>query len=92
MAGTWRNRLSDEEIDALDTLRMKTSIAAAFRNNTMILMSDAGRSKASIAKDDNDTRQAVATGCHLGGLLVSLPVNPPSEPFALALEHLGVAR
>ena len=50
MVGTWRNRLSDEQVDALDTLRLKTSGAAVFRNSTMILMSDAGRSKSSIAE------------------------------------------
>ena len=51
MAGIWRNRLSHEQIDALDTLRMQAPSAAVFRNCTMILMSDAGRSKRSIAED-----------------------------------------
>ncbi len=45
------NRPSDGQVDALDTLRLKTPSAAVFRNCTMILMSDAGRSQASIGED-----------------------------------------
>jgi transposase len=43
--------LSDKEWDALDRLRFGTSDATVFRNATIILMTAAGRSKASIAHD-----------------------------------------
>jgi transposase len=43
--------LSDKEWDALDRLRFGTGDAQVFRNATIILMSAAGRSKASIARD-----------------------------------------
>ena len=43
--------LSDKEWDALDRVRFGTTDAAVFRNATIILMSAAGCSKASIALD-----------------------------------------
>jgi transposase len=43
--------LSDQEWDALDALRFSTKDAHAFRNGTIILMSDVGRSKFDIAED-----------------------------------------
>src|SRR5687767_6924547 len=46
-----RKKLSDKEWDALDALRFSTSDAAVFRNATVILMTDVGRSKHSIAQD-----------------------------------------
>lgn len=49
MGGKWR--LTDGQWDALDYLRFGTSDAEVFRNATMILMTAAGRSKASIAED-----------------------------------------
>ena len=87
MAGTWRNRLSDEQIDALDTLRMKTSSAVVFRNCTRILMSDAGRSKASIAEDLGcgtatvDRVRRLYRTLGIGGLT---PIRPPGRPAPLS--------
>jgi len=49
--------LSDKEWDALDRLRFTTTDAVVFRNATIILVSAAGRSKASIASD---------LGCSIG--------------------------
>jgi putative transposase len=46
-----RWKLTDEQWDALDELRFSTSDVAVFRNATIILMSDVGRSKQSIAED-----------------------------------------
>lgn len=46
-----RRELSDREWDALDALRFSTSDAVVFRNATVILMTDVGRSKFSIADD-----------------------------------------
>lgn len=87
MAGTWRNRLSDEQIDALDILRMKTSRAAVFRNSTMILMSDAGRSKASIAGDlgcGTATVQRVRRLYRTMGISGLTPIKPPGRPSQLS--------
>jgi transposase len=44
-------KLSEKEWDAVDALRFSTTDAAVFRNATMILMTDVGRSKFSIAED-----------------------------------------
>ena len=87
MAGRWRNRLSDEQIDALDTLRMKTSSAAVFRNGTMILMSDAGRSKRSIAEDlgcGTATVDRVRRLYRTMGIPGLTPTKPPGRPSRLS--------
>jgi transposase len=46
-----RWKLTDEQWDGLDELRFSTRDVAVFRNVTIILMSDVGRSKQSIAKE-----------------------------------------
>jgi transposase len=46
-----RGKLTDKQWDALDALRFSTTEVAVFRNATIILMSDVGRSKVSIAKE-----------------------------------------
>lgn len=46
-----RWKLTDKEWDALDALRFSTTDVAVFRNATLILMSGAGHSKASLAKE-----------------------------------------
>ncbi len=87
MSSTWRNRLSDEQVDALDTLRMKTPSAAVFRNCTMILMSDAGRSKASIAEDlgcGTATVERVRRLYKTLGILGLKPIKPPGRPSRLS--------
>jgi len=45
-----RWKLTDKEWDALDALRFSTTDVTVFRNATLILMSGAGHSKASLAK------------------------------------------
>ncbi len=87
MPSTWRNRLLDEQVDALDTLRMKTPNAAVFRNCTMILMSDAGRSKASIAEDlgcGTATVERVRRSYKTMGILGLKPIKPPGRPSRLS--------
>ena len=87
MPSTWRNRLSDKQIDALDTLRMKTPRAAVFRNGTIILMSDVGRSKRSIAEDLGcgtatvDRVRRLYRTMGIGGLT---PIKPPGRPAPLS--------
>ena len=46
-----RGKLSEKEWDALDALRFSTSDAVMFRNATVVLMTDVGRSKHSNAQD-----------------------------------------
>lgn len=46
-----RQKLSEKQWDALDALRFSTTEVAVFRNATIILMTDVGRSKLSIAAD-----------------------------------------
>lgn len=46
-----RWKLTDREWDALDALRFSTTDVTVFRNATLILMSGAGHSKASLAKE-----------------------------------------
>ena len=87
MPSTWRNQMSNEQIDALDTLRMKAPSAAVFRNCTMILMSDAGRSKASIAEDlgcGTATVERVRRLYQTMGILGLTPIKPPGRPSRLS--------
>jgi len=51
--------LSEQEWDALDRMRFATTEAALFRNVTIILMTAAGRTKASIAGDLGCSRATV---------------------------------
>ena len=46
-----RWELSTQEWETLDRMRFATTEAALFRNVTIILMTAAGRTKASIARD-----------------------------------------
>lgn len=87
MPRTWKGRLADDEIDALDTLRLKARSAAVFRNATIILMSDAGRSKASIAEDlgcGTATVERVRRLYTTMGLLGMTPIKPPGRPSKLS--------
>lgn len=54
-----RWHLSEQEWDALDRMRFATTEAALFRNVTIILMTVAGRTKASIASDLGCSRATV---------------------------------
>lgn len=87
MPRTWKVRLSDEEIDALDALRLKTRSAAVFRNGTIILMSAAGRSKASIAEDlgcGTATVERVRRLYKTVGISGLTPIKPPGRSSKLA--------
>ena len=87
MPSTWRNRLSGKQIDALDPLRMKTLSAAVFRNCTMILMSDAGRSKGSIAEDlgcGTATVERIRRLYKTLGIPGLTPIKPPGRPAPLS--------
>ncbi len=87
MPSTWRNWLSDEQIDALDTLRLKARSASVFRNGTIILMSDAGRSKTSIAEDlgcGTATVERVRRLYKTMGILGLIPIKPPGRPSRLS--------
>lgn len=78
-------KLSEKEWDALDALRFSTTDAAVFRNATIVLMTDAGRSKFSIAEDlgcspatvDNSRRRYRRQG--LAGLARRKSPGRPSQ-------------
>lgn len=80
-----RTKLTDEEWDALDGLRFSTREARVFRNALIILMSDVGRSKRSIAGElgcceatvDNVRRQYREQG--LAGLKPGKSTGRPSR-------------
>ncbi len=83
MRCTWRNRRLDEQIEALDALRMKTPGAAVFRNCTMIRMSDAVLSKVAIAEDlggGTATVERVRRLYETRGILRLTPIKPPGPP------------
>jgi len=87
MPGTWKDRLTDEQIGALDTLRLKTRSASMFRNGTIILMSNAGRSKVSIAEDlgcGTATVERVRRLYKTMGILGLTPIKPPGRPSRLS--------
>ena len=87
MPRTGKIRLTDEQIDALDTLRFKAKTAAVFRNATLILMSDAGRSKASIAQAlgcGTATVERVRRLYQTLGIIGLTPIKPPGRPSRLS--------
>lgn len=87
MPRTGKIRLSDEQIDALDTLRFKAKMAAVFRNATIILMTDAGRSKASIAEAlgcGTATVERVRRLYQTMGIIGLTPIKPPGRPSRLS--------
>ncbi len=74
--------LSDTEWDALDRLRFSTTDAAVFRNATIILMSGARRSKASIAGDlgiSEGTVDNIRKAYRLNGVAGLRPGKPPGK-------------
>jgi len=76
-------RLTDTQWDRLDHLRMSTASADVFRNCTIILMSAAGRSKASISNDlgcCTDTVARVRRLYRKGGAKALIPVKLPGRP------------
>lgn len=82
-----RIRLTDEQIDALDTFRMKAKTASVYRNATIILMSDAGRSKPSIGEAlgcGTATVERVRRLYQTMGLLGLTPIKPPGRPSRLS--------
>jgi transposase len=85
---TRKKKLTESQWDALDRLRFSTTDATVFRNATVILMTDVGHSKASIAEDlgccpatvDNVRRRYREVG--LEGLRPVKPVGRTSRATA----------
>lgn len=80
-------RLTNEQIDALDTFRMRAKTPATYRNATIILMSDAGRSKASIAEALGCAAATVERVRRLYqtlGVIGLTPIKPPGRPSRLS--------
>lgn len=87
MPSTWKDRFTDDEIDALDRMRMKAPSADVFRNCTILLMSDAGRTKRSISEDLGccpATVERVRGLYRTMGLLGMTPIKPPGRPSRLS--------
>ena len=87
MPRTWRNALSSKEVDALDRLRLKTPTADVFRNCTIVLMSDAGRTKVSIAEAlgcCTATVERVRRLYRSMSVLGMTPIKPPGRPSRLS--------
>lgn len=90
-----REKLSEKAWDALDALRFSTTDVAVFRNATIILMTDVGRSKFSIAEDlgcspgtvDNARRRYREQG--LAGLT---PRKSPGRPSQATPEYRSALR
>jgi transposase len=88
-------KLSEKDWDALDGLRFSTTNAAVFRNATILLMTDVGRSKFSIAEDlgcspatvDNARRRYREAG--LAGLA---PRKSPGRPSQATPEYRTALR
>ena len=84
--------LTENQWDELDRLRMTTASADVFRNCTIVLMSAAGRSKASIAKDlgcCTDTVARVRRLYRQSGAKVLHPVKPPGRPSRASPEFIN---
>lgn len=80
-------RLTDEQIDELDTFRMRARTAATYRHATIILMSGAGRSKASIAEAlgcGTATVERVRRLYQSLGIIGLTPIKPPGRPSRLS--------
>ena len=83
-------KLSDKEVDQLDSLRFRTDSADVFRNCLIILMSDAGDTIAAIARRLGCTtftvnrirrvyRQAGIDACALSSRRDAPAVRPPNS-------------
>lgn len=82
-----RVRLTVQQIDELDTIRFKAKAAAVYRNATVILMSDAGRSKGSIAEAlgcGTATVERVRRLYRTLGAIGLTPIKPPGRPSRLS--------
>lgn len=75
-------RLTPTEIDALDSLRMRTASADVFRNCLIILMSDSRETIASIAQRlrcGSDTVVRIRRMYRMGGIGALHPTKPPGR-------------
>lgn len=87
MPRTWKIRLTTDQVEALDSIRFKAKTAVIYRNATIILMSDAGRSKASIAETLGCGTATIERVRHLYrtlGVVGLTPIKPPGRPSRLS--------
>ena len=87
--------LSEQEWEALDRMRFATTDAALFRNVTIILMTAAGRTKASIAQDLGCSRGTVDNVRHRyqqHGREGLRRVSPPGRPSRATAEYRAALR
>lgn len=87
MASSWKDRLTNEQVETLDKARFRAPSGDIFRNCTIVLMSNAGRSKASIAEAlgcATDTVERVRRLYKTLGVLGLTPIKPPGRPSRLS--------
>lgn len=87
MPGQSKIQLTVKQIDELDTIRFKAKAAAVYRNATIVLMSNAGRSKPSIAEALGCGTATVERARRLYqtlGIIGLTPIKPPGRPSRLS--------
>jgi len=88
-------KLSDEQWDELDRLRLRTPSADVFRNCLIILMSDCRETIATIARRlgcGTDTVIRVRRLYRNGGVNALYPIKPPGRPCRATPEYLRQMR
>jgi transposase len=94
MAAKWK-KLTDAQWDALDRLRFSTTDVRTFRNATIVLMSDVGRTKASIAIElgcSPATVENVRRRFRERGLNGLQPVKPTGRPSRATAAYRAALR
>jgi transposase len=85
-------KLSDKEVDQLDSLRFRTDSADVFRNCLIILMSDAGDTIAAIARRlgcTTFTVNRIRRVYRQAGIDALRPVKPPGRPSRATPEFIA---
>jgi transposase len=84
-------RLTESQRDELDRVRITAASANVFRNCTIVLMSEAGRTLRSIANDlgcGTDTVIRMRRLYRQGGVKALYPIKPPGRPSRATPEFL----
>ena len=88
-------KLSDKEVDQLDSLRFRTDSADVFRNCLIILMSDAGDTIAAIARRlgcTTFTVNRIRRVYRQAGIDALRPVKPPGRPSRATPEFIAAMK
>ena len=88
-------KLTEEQWDELDNLRLRTTSADVFRNCVIILMSNSRETIAKIAKNigcGTDTVVRIRRLYRKGGIKALYPIKPPGRPSRATPEFLQKMR